>query len=86
MGAGLMLWVEPERVVKTAKFAKAHPELVFDAKWHYLLHYGNPSARTFVADLVTDLAHRLNFSCYRQDFNACALVSCLTEGRGVLPS
>ena len=69
MGAGLMLWIEPERVVKTAKFAKAHPELVFDAKWHCLLHYGNPSARTFVADLVTDLAHRLNFSCYRQDFN-----------------
>ena len=32
MGAGLMLWIEPERIVKTAKFTKVHPELVFDAK------------------------------------------------------
>ena len=69
MGAGLMLWIEPERVVKTSKFAKTHPDLLFDAGWSRLLHYGNPAARSYVADLVTDLAHRLNFSCYRQDFN-----------------
>jgi len=69
MGAGLMLWLEPERVVKTSKFAKARPELLVDAGSSSLLYYGNPDARTYISDLVTDLAHRLNFSCYRQDFN-----------------
>jgi len=71
MGAGLMLWLEPERVVKTSKFAQARPELLADDGRNRLLFYGNPAARTYITDLVTDLAHRLNFSCYRQDFNMC---------------
>lgn len=69
MGAGLMLWFEPERVAKTAKFAKSHSELLFDAGWSHLLSFGNPDARALVTDLVSDFARRLDFSCYRQDFN-----------------
>ena len=71
LGAGLMLWFEPERVVKSANFAKAHPEL-FLKNGHphsHLLDYGNPAARKYVVDLITGYAKRLNFSCYRQDFN-----------------
>lgn len=71
VGAGLMLWFEPERVVKSSRFAKTHPELLLkNGHPHsYLLDYGNPAARKYVADLITDYAKRLNFSCYRQDFN-----------------
>ena len=71
LGAGLMLWFEPERVVKSANFAKAHPEL-FLKNGHphsYLLDYGKPESRKYIVDLISDYARRLNFSCYRQDFN-----------------
>ena len=71
LGAGLMLWFEPERVVKSSNFAKTHPELLLKKGHPHsdMLDYGNPAARKHVADLITDYAHRLNFSCYRQDFN-----------------
>ena len=64
-GMGIMLWLEPERVGKITDFAKDHPDLLVGS----LLHYGNEQARNLVRDMLDDFAGRLNFSCYRQDFN-----------------
>ena len=64
-GMGFMLWFEPERVVGSSNFAKQHPDLLLGS----LLYYGNEKGRAYVRDLLTDFAGRLNFSCYRQDFN-----------------
>ena len=65
VGMGLMLWFEPERVVGSSNFAKQHSDLLLGS----LLYYGNEKGRNYVRDLLTDFAGRLNFSCYRQDFN-----------------
>ena len=64
-GMGIMLWFEPERVVPSSDFAKQHPDLLLGR----LLYYGNDRARNHVRDLLAEFAERLNFSCYRQDFN-----------------
>ena len=72
-GMGLMLWFEPEHVVKTCNFAKEHPGLLLgldeDPYRGALLYYGNEQARTYVRDLIAGFAERLDLSCYRQDFN-----------------
>ena len=64
-GMGIMLWFEPERVVASSEFAREHPDLLLGP----LLYYGNEKGRNYVRDLLADFAGRLNFSCYRQDFN-----------------
>ena len=71
-GMGIMLWFEPERVVCSSKFAKDHPDLLLGVPgntWSKLLYYGNDAAREYVRDLISGFAERLNFSCFRQDFN-----------------
>ncbi|MGI5870191.1 MAG: alpha-galactosidase [Kiritimatiellia bacterium] len=64
-GMGIMLWFEPEHVVDSTRFAREHPDLLAGP----LLHYGNERAREIVRDMLADYAERLEFSCYRQDFN-----------------
>ena len=64
-GMGMMLWFEPERVVKTSRFAQEHADLLSGS----LLWYGDDRAREFVRDTISGFAERLGFSCYRQDFN-----------------
>ena len=65
VGMGIMLWFEPERVVPSSNFAKQHPDLLLGP----LLYYGNEKGRTYVLDMLAGFAERLDFSCYRQDFN-----------------
>ena len=64
-GMGIMLWFEPERVVKSSNFAKEHSDMLIGN----LLYYGNPGGREYVRDLLSGFAERLGMSCYRQDFN-----------------
>ena len=64
-GMGMMLWLEPERVVPSSRFAQEHADLLSGA----LLYYGNEEGRIHVRETISDLASRLGFSCYRQDFN-----------------
>jgi alpha-galactosidase len=71
-GMKLLLWVEPERVIKTTPTPQAHPEWFFkraedDQTW--LLNLGNPEALNGTLELVTGLIEKLGLSCYRQDFN-----------------
>lgn len=72
IGAGIMLWIEPERVVGSSAFAREHGDLLLTAPGmgnNRLLYYGNESGRAHVRDTILALAERLDFSCYRQDFN-----------------
>ena len=64
-GMGIMLWFEPERVVRTSNFAKEHHDLLVGS----LLYYGNERARAITCDVLSGFAARLGFSCYRQDMN-----------------
>lgn len=64
-GMGIMLWFEPERVVRTTKFAREHADLLVGS----LLYYGNEKARNLVRDMLSGYVERLGFSCYRQDMN-----------------
>ena len=70
-GMGIMLWFEPERVVRTSVFAKEHPDMLAgkDDGRSLLLFYGNDSARDYARDLLAGISERLGLSCYRQDFN-----------------
>ncbi len=73
IGARLLLWFEPERVVKSTSFYREHPDLFMKGhekpSWDALIDYGRPAARQHIIDTVDGFAKRLNLSCYRQDFN-----------------
>jgi alpha-galactosidase len=61
-GAKFMVWFEPERVHKGTQLEKEHPEflLTLEGKGDYLFNLGDPSARLWMTDYISD---------YRQDFN-----------------
>ena len=65
-----LLWLEPERCIKTTDIAVSHPEWFFkghDDNW--LLNLGNENALQYVIDLISNLIQEHHISCYRQDFN-----------------
>ncbi len=73
IGAGILLWFEPERVVKSTRTYREHPDWFLKGHdkggWDGLIDYGNPAARQHVVETVDAFAKRLKLSCYRQDFN-----------------
>jgi len=71
MGAGMMLWLEPERAIQGTKITLQHPEWFLKRQGHtsQILNYGNEEARQYVAELLCHYAEGLKMSCYRQDFN-----------------
>ncbi len=73
IGANILLWFEPERVVKSTRLYREHPEwfLKGHEKFSFsaLLDYGNPASRQHIVDTIDSFAKRLKLSCYRQDFN-----------------
>ena len=69
-GRELMLWFEPERVIKGTEWHKEHPDWMFDRGGNTLLfNLGNPQARQFVTDFISDRITEFGLGCYRQDFN-----------------
>lgn len=69
-GRHLMLWFEPERVVKGSAWYREHPDwLLQDKGDNTLLDLGNPAARKFVTDFISDRIDEYGLGCYRQDFN-----------------
>lgn len=79
-GAKFLLWFEPERVRKNTRFWKEHPEWLLeypaaknkeDIYNHdtYLFDLGNPDARIWLTDFVSDFLKREGVDYYRQDFN-----------------
>ena len=74
-GMRLMLWLEPERAIKTTRIVKEHPDWFLTlpdgepGADNAILYYGNPEAKKYVFSLVCRYAEELGLSCYRQDFN-----------------
>ncbi len=69
-GRELLLWFEPERVYKGTPWHKEHPEWLLDAGGDsLLLNLGNPDARKFLTDFISDRVTEFGLGCYRQDFN-----------------
>jgi alpha-galactosidase len=69
-GRELMLWFEPERVYKDTPWHKAHRDWLIDIGADSLLfNLGNPAARQFLTDFISDKVDDFGLGCYRQDFN-----------------
>ena len=70
-GAKLMVWFEPERVYKGTQVYKEHPEWLqsLSNSDSYLFDLGNPDARLWITNYLTDLIKNEGIDYYRQDFN-----------------
>lgn len=69
-GRELMLWFEPERVYKSTPWFKEHQEWLLDLGGDSCLwNLGDPAARQFLTDFISDRIVEFGLGCYRQDFN-----------------
>ena len=72
-GMKFLLWVEPERVIRTTPMAVAHPEYFLSGDNPYdnnrLLNLGNEDAWNYCFETLSRLIEELHIDCYRQDFN-----------------
>jgi alpha-galactosidase len=70
-GSKFMLWFEPERVRKGTQFEKEHPEwlLRLPGDDNALFDLGNPEARLWLTDYISDFIKKEGIDYYRQDFN-----------------
>jgi len=70
-GRHLMVWFEPERVVKGTLWYQEHPEwlLKIGDGGTTLLNLGDPAACKFVTEFVSSKIDEFGLGCYRQDFN-----------------
>ncbi len=70
-----LLWFEPERCFRGTYFCAEHPEWLYGDKeeeWaggSRLLNLGNPEAREYVTDLISNIITEAGLTWYRQDFN-----------------
>ncbi|NLE14029.1 MAG: hypothetical protein GX628_10200 [Clostridiales bacterium] len=68
-GMKMLLWVEPERVIKGTPDTVAHPEWFWGEGDNLLLNLGNEEALQHTFETVCEKIDTLNIGCYRQDFN-----------------
>jgi alpha-galactosidase len=70
-GRELMVWFEPERVMKGTPWANEHPDWMFHLGDNptLLTNLGNPDACKFVTDAISKMIDDFGLGCYRQDFN-----------------
>ena len=72
-GRKFLLWLEPERVVRTAPILKEHPEYFIAPEDeecnNFLLNLGSEEAWNYCCKTLSDLIGELSIDCYRQDFN-----------------
>lgn len=76
-GMRMLLWVEPERVLKDTDTPKFHPDWFLkldDTNPTWLLNLGCEEALTGTFDMLSELIEKLDLVCYRQDFNIDPLV------------
>ena len=74
LGAKLMVWFEPERVIRGTQWAIEHPEWMLDIPEHnndtYLMFdLGNPEACSWLCKYIGDMIEENGIDHYRQDFN-----------------
>ncbi len=71
-GYKFLLWIEPERVHKDTAIFNEHPAWVLKVYNNFstgLFNLGNPKARAWLTDSISDIIDTANISIYRQDFN-----------------
>ncbi|HEY3397885.1 MAG TPA: alpha-galactosidase [Armatimonadota bacterium] len=68
-----VLWFEPERVTANSRVAKEHPEWVMhtaaDGDWGALYKLGDPAARAWLTDYLSQCITDWGIDIYRNDFN-----------------
>jgi len=74
LGAKFILWFEPERIAKGTQLIKEHPEYLttFPDTIKYqnsLFNLGNPEARLWMTNHISNLIKNEGIDYYRQDFN-----------------
>ena len=71
LGMGLILWFEPERVYQGTRLDREHPDwiIALPDSPNRLLDLGNPEARKWLTDYVSEMIEREGIAIYRQDFN-----------------
>lgn len=68
-GIKSLVWFEPERVHAGTWLSEHHPEWVLGGTNGGLLNLGNPAARDWLTDHVSQLIRDQGIDVYRQDFN-----------------
>ena len=69
-GRELMLWFEPERVVRGTPWHMQRREWLLDRGGSSMLfNLGLPTARQFVTDFLSERIREFGLGCYRQDSN-----------------
>jgi alpha-galactosidase len=70
-GAKFMVWFEPERVRPGTRLDTEHPEwlLKLSGTDNRLLDLGNPEARNWLIDYISEFLQKEGIDYYRQDFN-----------------
>lgn len=69
-GRKLLLWFEPERVFENTPWFTEHPEWLLQCGADVaLLNLGNPEARRYLTDFLSERFREFGLGCYRQDFN-----------------
>ncbi len=71
-GMKFVLWFEPERVRPNSRLRQDHPEFLLASDSdpsNFLFNLGNPEARAFMTDLISELIDENGVDIYRQDFN-----------------
>lgn len=69
LGVKFVLWFEPERVAGGSQIATEHPEFVFGGKNGGLFKLGDPAARRWLTDLLSNCISEFGVDVYRNDFN-----------------
>lgn len=71
-GMKFLLWFEPERARVGTPWTITHPEWFLKQRRpgdNLLFDLGNPAAREWLTDFISNCISELGIDCYRQDFN-----------------
>jgi alpha-galactosidase len=71
-GLKFLLWFEPERALTDTPWTIEYPEWFLGERKpgaSLLYNLGNPEARRFLTDFISNMIRDVGIDCYRQDFN-----------------
>jgi alpha-galactosidase len=71
-GLKTLLWIEPERAITGTALPTEHPEWFLGERIDgasLLLNMGNPGARDWCVEFVSDMIRKQGLDVYREDFN-----------------
>ena len=70
-GKGFVVWFEPERVYEGTRLDREHPEWVtkLPGNPNRLLNLGDPAARAWITNHISNFIRTEGVTVYRQDFN-----------------